>query len=312
MKKTAFLFPGQGSQNIGMGFDFYQEFVFVKELFEMASEICKINIRELCFKGPMEELTKTINLQPSVTAVNLSCLLSVEKEGIIPAFLSGHSLGEYSALCAAGVISREDTFRLVHKRGELMHRESIRHKGAMHAIVGLPAEDIERIIAEVKNEGVVSVANHNTKTQIVITGEPEAVDRVSSLASAKGAKTVPLKVSGAWHSELIKGAEDDFNKYLEDITFSKPAIPVIQNVTADVSSDPSEIRVLMGKQLCSPVKWFDSIKRLLDEKVEIFAEIGPGRVLAGLLSKIVPKDYPHKAYTINSIKSFESFIKEVK
>jgi len=186
-----------------MGFDFYQEFVFVKELFEMASEICKINISELCFKGPMEELTKTINLQPSVTAVNLACLAAVEKEGIVPAFLAGHSLGEYSALCAAGVISREDTFRLVYKRGELMHRESVKYQGAMHAIIGLSVEDIELIIAEVTNEGIVSVANHNTMTQIVITGEPEAVNRVSSLASGKGAKSVPLKVSGAWHSRLI-------------------------------------------------------------------------------------------------------------
>ena len=312
MKKTAFLFPGQGSQSVGMGFDFYQEFVFVKELFEMVSEICKINIPDLCFKGPMEELTKTINLQPSVTAVNLACLTAVEKEGIIPAFLAGHSLGEYSALSAAGVISREDTFRLVYKRGELMHRESVKHKGAMHAIIGLPVEDIERIIAEVKNEGIVSVANHNTKTQIVITGEPEAVNGVSSLASAKGAKPVPLNVSGAWHSKLIKGAEDDFKKYLESISFSKPAIPVIHNVTADVSSDPSETRVLMEKQLCSPVKWFDSIKRLMDEEVEIFAEIGPGRVLSGLLNKILPKDYPHKTHNVNSLKSFENFIKEVK
>jgi len=312
VKKIAFLFPGQGSQSVGMGFDFYQEFVFVKELFEMASEICKINIPELCFKGPMEELTKTINLQPSVTAVNLACLMAVEKELIIPSFLAGHSLGEYSALCAASVISRENAFRLVYKRGELMHREAVKHKGAMHAIIGLPVEDIEMIIAEVNNEGIVSVANHNTKTQIVITGEPEAVNKVSSLASAKGAKPVPLNVSGAWHSKLIKGAEDDFEKYLENITFSKPAIPVFHNVTADVSSDPSGTRVLMGRQLCSPVKWFDSIKRLMDKEVEIFAEIGPGRVLTGLLNKILPKDYPHKIYSVNSIKSFENFIKEVK
>ncbi len=312
MKKTAFLFPGQGSQSVGMGFDFYQEFVFVKELFEMASEICKINISELCFKGPMEELTKTINLQPSVTAVNLACLAAVEKEGIVPAFLAGHSLGEYSALCAAGVISREDTFRLVYKRGELMHRESVKYQGAMHAIIGLSVEDIELIIAEVTNEGIVSVANHNTMTQIVITGEPEAVNRVSSLASGKGAKSVPLKVSGAWHSRLIKGAENDFEKYLDSIPFGKHSIPVVHNVTADLSTDPSETRVLMVKQLCSPVKWFDSIRRLIDEEVEIFAEIGPGRVLAGLMGKILPKDYPGKTYAVNSMKSFENFIKEVK
>ncbi len=312
MKKIAFLFPGQGSQNVGMGLDFYEEFVFVKELFEMASEICKMNISELCFKGPMEDLTMTVNLQPSVTAVNLSCFLAIEKEGIVPAFSAGHSLGEYSALCAAKAVSNEDTFKLVFERGKLMHRESLKHKGAMHAIVGLTIEDINQIISGAKNNGIVSVANHNTKTQIVITGEPEAVQMVSVVASEKGAKAIPLKVSGAWHSELIKGAEIEFKDYLATVRFGKTVTPVIHNVSADVSSDPSEIRVLVGKQLCSPVKWFDSINRLIDEQVEVFAEIGPGTVLTGLTKKILPKDYPFKAYNINSIKNFENFIKEVK
>lgn len=312
MKKIAFLFPGQGSQAVGMGLDFYDEFAFVKELFEIASDTCKIDISKLCFKGPMEDLTATVNLQPSITAVNLSCLMAVEREGIKPVFSAGHSLGEYSALCAAGILSRESTFGLVFKRGELMHREATKYKGAMHAIVGLPVEEIERIIDDFKGELVVSVANHNTKTQIVITGEPEAVVKVSTAASAKGAKSVPLKVSGAWHSELIRGAEKEFNDCLEKTSFSKPETPVIHNVTADISPDPSEIRSLMGKQLCSPVRWFDSICRLMDEKVEIFAEIGPGSVLTGLLKKILPKDYPGNIYTINSLKSYDNFIKEVK
>lgn len=312
LKKIAFLFPGQGSQNVGMGFDFYQEFVFVKEIFEMASEICKINISKLCFNGPMEDLTMTINLQPCVTTVNLSCLAAIEKEGIVPAFSAGHSLGEYSALCAAKAVSSEDALKLVFKRGELMHRESVKYKGAMHAIVGLTIEDVEQIISEAQNDGTISVANHNTKTQIVITGEPEAVQRVSDIASGKGAKAIPLKVSGAWHSELIKGAEKEFKDYLETISFGKALTPVIHNVSADISSDPSEIRVLVGKQLCSPVKWFDSINRLINEHIEIFVEIGPGTVLTGLVKKIIPKDYPFKAYNINSIKNFENFIKEVK
>ena len=297
---------------MGMGLDFYEEFAFVKELFEMASDICKINISNLCFKGPMEDLTATVNLQPSITAVNLSCLTAIEREGIKSSVSAGHSLGEYSALSAAGIVSKQSVFGLVFKRGELMHREAVKHKGAMHAIVGLPIEEIERIIDEVKGGDAVSVANHNTKTQIVITGEPDAVVKVSAAASAKGAKSVPLKVSGAWHSELIRGAEKEFNECLGNTSFSKPETPVVHNVTADISEDPSEIRILMGKQLCSPVKWFDSMCRLMDEHVEIFAEIGPGTVLTGLLKKILPKDYPCKIYAVNSLKSYENFIKEVK
>jgi [acyl-carrier-protein] S-malonyltransferase len=295
-----------------MGLDFYQEFVFVKEIFEMASETCKMDISKLCFKGPMEDLTKTINLQPCVTAVNLSCLAAIEKEGIIPAFSAGHSLGEFSALCAAKAVSKEDALKLVFKRGQLMHCESLKNKGAMHAIVGLTIEDVNQIVAEIQHEGVVSVANHNTKTQIVITGEPEAVQKASEIAIEKGAKAIPLKVSGAWHSELIKGAEEEFKEYLDTVSFSKTVTPVIHNVSADISSDPSEIRDLVGKQLCSPVKWFDSINRLIDEQIEIFAEIGPGTVLTGLVKKIIPKDYQFLAYSINSIKNFENFVKEAK
>jgi [acyl-carrier-protein] S-malonyltransferase len=227
LKKTAFLFPGQGSQSVGMGQEFYREYDTVRELFDMVEEITRINISRLCFKGPKEDLTQTVNLQPAVTAVNLACLAAIEKEYNAYQFCAGHSLGEYSALNAAGVISQDDIIRLVFKRGELMHRDATRHRGVMHAIVGLPIDEVSEMVSEGQKEGVVSVANHNTELQIVITGAEKPVARVSALASAKGAKSVTLKVSGAWHSALIKDAQDDFKGYLETIPFNSPQKSVL-------------------------------------------------------------------------------------
>ena len=310
MSKTAFLFPGQGSQSVGMGQEFYQEYDVVREIFDMAEETVKMGISNLCFKGPMEELTQTVNLQPAVTTVNLACLAVLQKEGIAYNFCAGHSLGEYSALNAAGVISAEDTIKLVHKRGDLMHRESTRYKGAMHAIVGLPIAEVENLVAEVQPQGVVSVANHNSELQIVITGSPKPVEKVSTLAGQKGARAIPLKVSGAWHSELIKGAEQEFKAVLAQIGFNPPEKSIIFNVSADISSEADEIRDIMGRQLCSPVKWYDSMVKLIDEKMETFVEVGPGRVLAGLLKKILPPDYPAKVYNISNMKQLEKFMNE--
>jgi len=310
MKKTAFLFPGQGSQRVGMGEEFYREYDVVREIFDMTEEITRINISKLCFKGPMEDLTMTVNLQPAVTAVNLACLAAIEKEFYAYHCCAGHSLGEYSALCAAGAISKEAAIGLVSKRGELMHREATRHTGAMHAIVGLPIDEVSELVTEVQKNGVVSVANHNTQLQIVITGAPEPVGRVSSLAIDKGAKSVSLKVSGAWHSELIKGAEDEFNKYLDTISFNSPQKTLLFNVTADSSDNPDEIQEIMGRQLCSPVRWYDTMCKLVDENVEVFVEVGPGKVLAGLLKKTLPREYPAKIYNVGNMKQLEQFFKE--
>ncbi|MBT8365749.1 MAG: ACP S-malonyltransferase [Deltaproteobacteria bacterium] len=311
MKKIAFLFPGQGSQSVGMGEEFYREYDVVREIFDMTEEITRINISKLCFKGPMEKLTMTVNLQPAVTAVNLACLTAIEKEHRKFQYCAGHSLGEYSALCAAGVNSKEDTIRLVYKRGKLMHREAGRHQGAMHAIVGLPIEELAELVSEVQKDGMVSVANHNTQFQIVITGAPRAVERVSSRAVAKGAKSVPLKVSGAWHSELIQGAQDEFKEYLHTIGFDAPQNKVFFNVSADSEENPTEIKETMVRQLCSPVRWYDTIIKLMEEKVEVFVEVGPGRVLAGMLKKTLPKEYPGKIYNISNMKQLEKFIVEI-
>lgn len=306
MKKIAFLFPGQGSQAVGMGEDLFVEYDFVREVFDAADEIAGAPISRYCFKGPMETLTETIHLQPAVTAVNLACLSALQRAGVFSDISAGHSLGEFTALFDAGVISMADTLRLVFRRGELMHREAQQHKGAMSALIGLDIDAVNELVKAEKSRGVVSVANHNSEKQIVLTGSPEGVAAVSAAAAQKGAKAVSLKVSGAWHSELIRGAEADFSAFMEEISFSAPVHPVIHNVTADTVGSGNEIRLLMAKQLCSPVRWYDTVLRLLDEKVTIFVEVGPGKVLTGLLKKIIPPGESHAVYTVGSLKSLEA------
>lgn len=308
MSKTAFLFPGQGSQAVGMGRDIYQAHGFARDIFAMTDEIAATDIARLCFEGPMADLTQTVNLQPAVTAVNLAFLAAIEGAGVSPQIVAGHSLGEYSALCAAGVVTPRDALRLVQRRGELMHREATRHQGAMHAIIGLTIGEVQELVVQGAAAGPVSVANHNTENQIVITGAPQAVQKVSALAAAKGAKAVALKVSGAWHSELIRGAEKDFADFLGTIGFQPPRAEVLFNVTAAPARETETIRRIMARQLCSPVKWFDIVRRLMADEVTTFVEVGPGKVLTGLLKKILPADYPGRIFNVNSLKTLDDFL----
>lgn len=308
LDKIAFLFPGQGSQTVGMGFDLYQEYDVVRELFDMAEEIARINLSRLCFKGPMEDLIQTVNLQPALTVVNLSCLAAIQREGVEPDISAGHSLGEFSALFASEVVSAEDVLRLVIKRGELMHRESTKHFGTMHAVIGLSMDTIQSLVEEIQPDGSVSIANHNTEDQIVITGAHDPVKKVSSQAALQGAKVVPLKVSGAWHSDLMKGAEDELKDFIFSLTFNEPKRALLHNVTADSASDPQEIKSIMARQLCNPVKWYDSMQKLIEEKVNTIVEVGPGKVLTGLFKKIVPKDYPCRIFYVNNMKGLERFM----
>ena len=293
-----------------MARDFYDEYAFVRELFDMTDELTQTNIKRLCFEGPMPDLTQTIHLQPAITTVNLAILKAITRENVQVDCTAGHSLGEYSALCAAKVISDENTIRLVYKRGQLMHRQSTRHEGAMHAVIGLPIDVVEQLVAAASHEGSVSVANHNTELQIVTTGSPKAVATVSAMAGTKGAKTIPLRVSGAWHSEFMKGAADEFRTFLNGIPFNVPSCAVVHNVTAGSEEAPAKIREIMIEQLYSPVRWYDSVLKMIADGVEVFAEIGPGKVLTGLVKKIIAKDHPVALYTINSLKSMESFLDE--
>ena len=294
-----------------MGQEMFQEYDFVREIFDAADEIAGAHISKYCFTGPMETLTATVNLQPAVTAVNLACLAAIGHAGNACSHSAGHSLGEYSALTSAGVVSMPDTLRLVFTRGQLMHRESLQHQGAMSAIIGLDIDAVSRRVQEGQQAGIVSVANHNANEQIVITGSPEGVAAVSQAAKADGARAVPLRVSGAWHSELIQGAEAEFSAFLDTIAFAPPANRVIHNVTADTCDDGQQIRQLMARQLCSPVRWYDTICRLMDEEVNVFIEVGPGKVLAGLLKKILPTEYDHSVCTVSNLKTLDACVSQL-
>lgn len=307
-EKIAYLFPGQGSQYIGMGQDFLNSFPDAKEIFRQVDDICGRSISRLCLEGPMEELTLTENLQPAITAVNLTCLKAMERSGVKHQVSAGHSLGEYAALASSGVVSVEHALALVQKRGQLMHRESLAHPGTMAAVIGLPVEAVQRIVEDCRGDEILSVANHNTAEQIVITGEEEAVSRAVQGAKKEGARAVPLKVSGAWHCLLMEGAVAEFREFMEQIPFSSPKVRMLFNATGDTESDPGAIKDIMAKQLVSPVKWYDIVHRMLSEGVRTFVEVGPKKVLTGLVRKIVPKDDEVRMFQVEDTAGLERFL----
>ncbi|MBI4792310.1 MAG: ACP S-malonyltransferase [Deltaproteobacteria bacterium] len=289
--KTAFLFPGQGSQFVGMGRDFLEQSDDARRLMRLAEEISGFPLARLCLEGPMEELTRTLHLQPAMTVLNLICLQAVRQAGINAAFFAGHSLGEYSALAAAGVLSPEDTLRLVTERGRLMERESAAHPGAMSAILKLTIDQVREIVAAAATKGVVVAANHNSEMQVVISGDAAGVEAAAALAGQQGGKAVALPVSGAWHSPLVAGAVPDFARVMEQTIFHAPQGEIMFNVTAATETDPVAIRAIMSRQIAAMVKWHDTILAMHRQGVTTFIEVGPKNVLTGLLKKILPKGH---------------------
>lgn len=306
--KIAYLFPGQGSQFIGMGRDLLESFPAAKEIFQQMDELCERPISRLCFEGPMEDLTLTENLQPAVTAVNLAGLAALQASGVEPHVSAGHSLGEYAALVAAGVVNAKDALRLVQERGRLMHRESLTHPGTMAAIIGLPLETVQHIVDECRGEDILAVANHNTVEQIVITGREEPVSRAVQVAKKEGAKAIPLKVSGAWHCLLMEGAVEEFRQFMEQIPFSRPTSRMLFNATGHVETEPESIKEIMARQLVSPVKWYDIIRQMVSEGVQTFVEVGPKKVLTGLVRKIISKDAEIRLFQVEDTAGLEKFL----
>ncbi len=283
----AFVFPGQGSQYVGMGKAALENSAKARQVFEVAEEVTKLPLRELCLEGPLTELTRTYNLQPALTAVNIAIYEAVREKGLEPEVVAGHSLGEYSALYAAGIVGLEDVFRLVLKRGELMEREAAKHPGAMYAVVGLAREILEDLVKQAQDKGVVALANHNSPEQIVITGEEEPTALVAQMAKEKGARAIRLKVSGAYHSPLMAEAARDFTQFLATIPFAPPKKAMFFNVSAAQASDPEEIKALMGRQIESPVRWVEEAEAMYAYGARTFVEIGPKNVLTNLLKKIL-------------------------
>lgn len=288
MNKRVLLFPGQGSQRVGMGADFAKTFLSARRIYEKADQLLGYSISKLCFEGPLEQLSRTKYTQPAVLTTSIAIFEVLREHGITYEAVAGHSLGEYSALVAAGVLSFEDALKIVQKRAELMDSATSPGEGGMVAVLGLDRKKVEEICETARAKGTVEPANYNAPRQIVISGTREGLAEASQLARQAGARVVTLAVSGPFHSSLMKGVGESFKRYLNGFDFKKPEIAaVVMNVTGDYVSEPERIRDYLVEQVSSPVCWEQMIKRLFSDGFTDFVEVGPGQVLCGLVRRIV-------------------------
>jgi [acyl-carrier-protein] S-malonyltransferase len=274
-----------------MGREFIDSDRSCAEIMTAAEAVCDFPLRRLMMEGPMEELMRAVYLQPAITVTNLICWRALQNalgDRLQVRCFAGHSLGEYSALCASGATGLEDTLRMVAKRGELMEREGVKHPGGMRAVIGLDISEIETLVNGYNGSGVVTAANHNTPQQVVISGTMEAMDAVGAEAEARGAKVVALNVSVANHSPLVADAVPDFAGFIKEITFNPPQIPVYFNVSARKETDLAVIRSMMAQQIAAKVRWYEIISAMIADGVDTFVEVGPKTVLKGMMRKIVP------------------------
>lgn len=289
MGKTAFLFPGQGSQSVGMGQDLAEHFSVARATFEEANDVLGFDLAGVCFRGPEEKLNLTEFTQPAIFAVSVAAFRVLHERGWQPDFAAGHSLGEYSANAAAGVISFADALRSVHRRGQLMQEAVAAGEGAMAAVLGLAFEQVAAICADAarKTGLVVAPANLNTPVQTVISGAAAAVDAAASAAREQGArKVVMLRVSAPFHCALMQPAQEGLRPVLDAVVFADAAFPIVVNVDARPLSEGSQLREALVRQVTGAVRWTESIQRLVDSGVDQFIEVGPGKVLSGLLRQI--------------------------
>jgi len=308
--KLAFLFPGQGAQSVGMGQALAERFPVARHVFETADRALGYRISEICWKGPAEELKKTVHAQPALLTHSIAAWKLLEDAGIRPDWVAGHSLGEYSACVAAGALAFEDAVRVVHRRGELMYKAGLDRPGTMAAILGLDRAQVEDVCARASAAGVVVPANLNGPGQVVISGERSAVVRACELARTAGAKRViPLEVSGAFHSPLMASAAAGLTEALEAVSVHDALVPVVANVSAEPHRRGADVRAALSAQLLGAVRWEDSMRRLIDAGAQGFVEVGTGTVLRGLL-RMVDKSTP--SWNVDDPASLEATVSALK
>lgn len=283
----AFLFPGQGSQVIGMGKELAQRYAVAKKTFEEADEVLDYRISQLCFAGPEDQLKLTEITQPAILTVSVAVMRVLQEQGIVPAFVAGHSLGEYSANVCAGTLSFADAVRTVRSRGSYMQMAVPLGKGSMAAILGLPIEAVEAICGEVADGEVVSPANINSPEQIVISGNAGAVERAADLAKERGAKrAIMLQVSAPFHCALMQPAQDQLAQDLKNLEFQDPAFPIAMNINGELANSGEVECDALTRQVTGAVQWVKCVQTLISNGADTFIEVGPGRVLTGLMRQI--------------------------
>ncbi len=287
MKPIAFIFPGQGSQYVGMGKELCENFSYAKEVFEEADDALHYSISGLCFKGPEESLKLTENTQPAILTTSIAALKVLRQEkGLIPQLAAGHSLGEYSALVASEALAFSEAVRIVRLRGRFMQEAVPVGEGAMAAVLGMEREQVEKVCEEVSAGEVLSPANFNCPGQIVIAGHIKAVERAIERIKQEGKKALPLPVSAPFHSPLMKPAGERLEKALEEISISDLKVPVVTNVEAEINPSKERVKGLLVAQVSSPVRWEESMRKMIEKGIEQVVEIGPGKVLSGLMKRI--------------------------